>query len=99
MNRYKIHIGKLIQEYVKKKHIKSADLAREVGKTRQNMYDLYKRDDIEVKLLLTISDALQHDFIDEIRPQSQKISDLDAIFDSLKTLVKENMNSQIELPH
>jgi hypothetical protein len=56
------------------------------------MYDLYKRDDKEVKLFLTISDALQHDFLDEIHPQNQKISDLDAIFDTLKTMVMEKLN-------
>lgn len=90
MNNSKIHLGQLIQTFVKENNINSADLARKVGKTRQNIYDLYKRDDIEVKLFLAISDALQHDFMDELRP-SHKKSDLDTIFDTLKFLVEEKM--------
>jgi hypothetical protein len=86
-----IHLGKLVQTFVKNNNINSADLARKVGKTRQNIYDLYKRDDIEVKLFLTISDVLQHNFLDEIRPPNQKISDLDTIFDVLKLLVEEKL--------
>jgi len=86
----KIHLGKLIQTFVKENNINSAELARKVGKTRQNIYDLYKRDDIEVKLFLTISDALQHDFIDDLC-LSDKKSDLDVIFDTLKLLVEEKL--------
>jgi len=46
--------------------------------------------DIEVKLFLAISDALQHDFIDDLRPSDKK-SDLDVIFDTLKLLVEEKL--------
>jgi len=68
MNYKKIHIGKLIQSFVKENNINSADLARKIGRTRQNIYDLYKRDDIEVKLLLTISEVLNHNFLEDIYP-------------------------------
>ena len=91
MNYKKIHLGKLIQAFVKENNINSADLARKVGKTRQNIYDLYKRDDIEVKLFLTISDVLQHDFINELRISDEKDADLDIIFDTLKLLVVEKL--------
>jgi len=86
----KIHLGKLIQTFVKENNINSAELARKVGKTRQNIYDIYKRDDIEVKLFLAISDALQHNFMDDLRPVGKK-SDLDAVFDTLKLLVEEKL--------
>jgi len=86
-----IHLGNLIQTFVKENSINSAELARKVGKTRQNIYDLYKRDDIEVKLFLAISDALQHDFIDELYPSNQKNLNLDAVFDTLKLLVEEKL--------
>ena len=91
MSYKKIHLGKLIQTFVRENNINSADLARKVGKTRQNIYDLYKRDDIEVKLFLAISDALQHDFIKELRPSGKKDLDLDTIFDTLKLLVEEKL--------
>ena len=91
MNYQKIHLGKLIQTFVKENNINSADLARKVGKTRQNIYDLYKRDDIEVKLFLTISDVLQHNFINDIYPSNNEKSDLDTIFNALKLLVEEKL--------
>ena len=91
MNYQKIHLGKLIQTFVKENNINSADLARKVGKTRQNIYDLYKRDDIEVKLFLTISDVLQHNFMNDIYPSNNKKSDLDTIFNALKLLVEEKL--------
>jgi len=92
MNYKKIHLGKLIQAFVKENNINSAELARKVGKTRQNIYDLYKRDDIEVKLFLAISEALQHNFIDELLLSNKnRNSDLDTVFDTLKLLVEEKM--------
>ena len=86
-----VHLGKLIQTFVKENNINSAELARKVGKTRQNIYDLYKRDDMEVKLFLTISEALHHNFIDELYPSNKKTSNLDTIFDALKLLVEEKL--------
>jgi hypothetical protein len=93
MNYPEIHLGKLIQSFVKKNNINSADLARKLGKTRQNIYDLYRRDDIEVKLFLAISDILQHDFINELRSSNEEKPDLDldSVFDTLKLLVAEKM--------
>ena len=91
MSYKKIHLGKLIQAFVKENNINSADLARKVGKTRQNIYDLYKRDDVEVKLFLAISDALQHSFIEDLCPSDKNTPDLDTIFDTLKLLVKERL--------
>ncbi len=94
MNYKKVHLGKLIQEFVKENNINSADLARKIGKTRQNVYDLYKRDDIEVKLFLSISEVLQHDFINELCPSMQKNSNIDVIFDALKLIVEEKLREK-----
>jgi hypothetical protein len=98
MNYQEIHLGKLIQSFVIKNNINSADLARKLGKTRQNIYDLYKRDDIEVKLFLAVSDILQHDFIDELRSSNEKKTDfnLDSVFDTLKLLVAEKLKEKFE---
>ena len=73
-------------------HISSADLARKIGKTRQNIYDLYKRDDIEVKLFLTISEVLNHNFFEDIYPQKNTPNTIDTVFDALKELVKEKVS-------
>ena len=88
-----IHIGELIQSFVKENHINSAQLARDVCKTRQNIYDLYKRDDIEVKLLLAISEALNHNFFEDIYPSNKNMQDVnvDNVFAALKELVVERI--------
>ena len=93
MSKNEIHIGKLVKNFVKENHINSAELARKIGKTRQNIYDLYKRDDIEVKLLLTISDALNHNFVNDICPQKKATEvSVDEVMDALKQLVKEKLS-------
>ena len=96
MNRKKIHIGKLIQTFVKENHINSAQLARSIGKTRQNMYDLYQRDDVEVKLVLAISEALKHNFFEDIYPNSGQLNDksIEQVFDVLKDLVAERIREK-----
>ena len=93
MNYKKIHLGKLIQTFVRENNINSAELARKIGKTRQNIYDLYKREDIEVKLFLTISEVLNHDFFADVCPQKKNddIINIDTVFDVLKGLVKEKI--------
>lgn len=92
MSENDIHIGNLIKNFVRENHINSAELARKIGKTRQNIYDLYKRDDIEVKLLLAISEALNHNFVNDIYPQkSASEVSVDVVMDTLKQLVKDKM--------
>jgi predicted DNA-binding protein YlxM (UPF0122 family) len=93
MDYKKIHIGKLIQSFVKQNDISSSELARKIGKTRQNIYDLYKRDDVEVKLLLTLSDALDHNFIEDIYPTTNKTADINLVFDTLKQVVSEKLQA------
>jgi hypothetical protein len=90
-----IHIGKLIQSFVKENHINSAQLARDIRKTRQNIYDLYKRDDVEVKLLLSISEVLKHNFFEDIYPSKKNIDNIDVVFDALKELVAERISKKV----
>ena len=86
----KIHIGNIVKDYVLKHNVNTSELARKIGKTRQNLYDFYKREDVEVKLLLTISEALNHDFFEDIKP-ARKNADVDRVFDVLKEVIKERM--------
>ena len=90
MKTKEIHIGNIVKDYVLKHNINTAELARKIGKTRQNLYDFYKREDVEVKLLLTISEALNHDFFEDIKP-NRKNADVDRVFDVLKEVIKERM--------
>ena len=93
MSKNEIHIGKLVKNFVKENHINSAELARKIGKSRQNIYDLYKRDDIEVKLILAISEALNHNFINDICAQgTASETTVDEFMDALKQIVKERIS-------
>ncbi|MDR0573674.1 MAG: helix-turn-helix transcriptional regulator [Tannerella sp.] len=96
MNYKNIHIGKLIQSFVKQNNMSSADLARKAGKTRQNIYDLYKRDDVEVKLLLTLCDVLQHNFIEDLYPTKKNDTPviIDKVFDAIKELIEEKIKEK-----
>jgi predicted transcriptional regulator len=62
MSAKEIHIGQLIKKVVRESNIKDVDFAKKISKSKQNVYDLYKRNDVEVKLLLTVSQALDYDF-------------------------------------
>jgi len=46
---------------------------------------------MEVKLFLSISEILQHNFIDDLHLSDEKKSDIDTIFDTLKLLVEEKL--------
>ncbi|MDR3048160.1 MAG: hypothetical protein LBU51_11250 [Bacteroidales bacterium] len=92
MNYKRIHIGKLIQTFVKENHINTAELARKLGKTRQNLYDLYKRDDIDVKLFLTISEVLNHDFLADLYEKKEMDCVLNTVLDALKELISEKIS-------
>ena len=62
-----IHIGQLIKSIVRERKIKDVDFAEKIGRSRQNVYDLYKRNDVEVKLLLTAGQVLDYDFFQHFR--------------------------------
>ena len=86
----KIHIGALVKQFVKENNINASELARELGKTRQNLYDLYKRDDVGVKELLSISRVLNHNFLADIQQDKQSIT-VDDVFDALKEVVNQKI--------
>ena len=67
-----IHIGQLIKKIVRENNIKDVEVARRIGKSKQNVYDLYKRNDVEVKLLLTLSQALNYDFFQHLVKQKKQ---------------------------
>jgi len=71
MEKCEIHIGQLIKKVVREKNIRDIDFADLIKKSRQNVYDLYKRNDVEVKLLLTISKALDYDFFQHFSVSKQ----------------------------
>lgn len=61
-----IHIGKLIEEQMKKKKYSTAKLADALGCKRQNIYGIYKRKSIDTNLLVRISQLLEYDFLTNV---------------------------------
>lgn len=70
MEQNEVDIGKLIQKVVRDTGMRDAQFAKLIGKTRQNVYDLYQRSNIDVKFLLTISKVLDYDFFQHFRLKS-----------------------------
>ena len=90
MKQENLHIGKMIKSFVREKPINDVDFAKMIGKSRQNIYDLYNRNDVNVKLLLTISEVLQHNFFKDIY-HDKSHDDVDRVFDALKDIVKQKI--------
>ncbi len=64
MKNNKINIGEEIKKVAKAKFSRDVDFAEKMGKTRQNIYDLYKRETIDVNTLLEICHILSYNFFE-----------------------------------
>ncbi len=59
-----IHIGEEIKKVAKIRFSKDIEFAVKLGKSRQNIYDLYKRQTIDVNTLLDVSRVLSYNFFE-----------------------------------
>ncbi|HIR72135.1 MAG TPA: helix-turn-helix transcriptional regulator [Candidatus Coprenecus pullicola] len=57
-----IHIGQLIEQTLKEQGRTVTWFADRLCCTRPNVYKIFKKDNIDIKLLIRISDILQVDF-------------------------------------
>lgn len=57
-----IHIGKLIEQKFNESGMTKVSFARKLHYERNNIYNIFKMDSINTKLLYNISNALHHDF-------------------------------------
>ncbi len=58
----KMHIGKKIQEAVKKSGMSVTEFAVKINYSRRNIYSIFEKESVDTALLTKISDVLQHDF-------------------------------------
>ena len=62
----KLSIGERIKEiFDQRPNISISDFANYLHCTEQNIYNLFRRKKIEIELLIEVSKALDHDFIEE----------------------------------
>ena len=70
-----IHIGHLIEQELRRQERSVTWLARQLSCDRTNIYDIFRRSNIDTFLLYRISIALHHDFFQyfsqELNPKSE----------------------------
>ena len=65
-NKKSIHYGQAIKTKVKERGMPVAEFARRINQSRNNMYNIFKRKDVNTRLLKTISKVLDYDFIHDL---------------------------------
>ena len=72
----KIHAGEKVKEYFEASGMSVTEFARRLNCHRQNVYDIFKRQNIDLSLLQRISRVLEHDFVTELygMPNNDKIT-------------------------
>lgn len=71
-----IHIGQMIKSVFEESGMSVAEFARRIHTTRSNVYFIFERPSIDMKQLLNICDALEHNFLDDIQIQRSMKSTL-----------------------
>lgn len=67
-----VHIGKLIEQELRKQERTVTWFANKLYCERTNVYSIFKRESIDTALLLRISEILHHNFFDYYIKEIQK---------------------------
>ena len=67
---HRMHIGHLIKKVFDEKGMSVTEFARRINCARPNVYSIFERYDIGVEQLIDISEALDHNFLDDIQLKS-----------------------------
>ena len=59
-------IGNIIEREVRKRGFEITDFADQINCTRQNLYNIFNRANIDIQLLARISKVLEHNFFEDI---------------------------------
>lgn len=62
------HVGKLIRKKIENEGISQAELGRRIHLSRQNVFDILKRETLDTGTLRRISIALNYDFLKLLSP-------------------------------
>ena len=65
-----MNIGKHIEEILRKQGKSAAWLATQIPCERTNVYNIFKRKSLDVRLLMRISVILGHDFFQELSEEA-----------------------------
>lgn len=67
---HRMHIGHLIKSVFDEKGISVTEFARRINCARPNVYSIFERYDLSVEQIIAISEALDHNFLDDIQLRS-----------------------------
>lgn len=98
-----IHIGQMIKAVFDESGMSVAEFARRIHTARSNVYFIFERPSIDMKQLLDICDALEHNFLDDIQLKNGMKSSLcprqihlDLNFDTLNNEKAKQVERLIE---
>ena len=86
MKKNEVHIGNLIQQKMKESSFTVTEFAKRINKTRENAYNIFKRQSIDTELLSKISKVLNYDFFKHFKEREElsDISDYYEYYDLIK---------------
>ena len=61
-----MHIGQHIKEVMRQQGVTATQLSKEICCTRPHIHKIFRKENIDIALLLRISNALKHDFFKDI---------------------------------
>jgi hypothetical protein len=77
----KVDIGYKIKEVFDTRNMKLTDFANELGTVRQNVYRIFKKQDLDTGLLKRVSEVLNHNFFQYYVTSSENLYSKEAIED------------------
>lgn len=66
-----VHVGKRIKEELEASSMSVSEFSRRLNCHRQNVYNIFKRQNVDMDLLQRISDVLEYDFMSELFAMKQ----------------------------
>lgn len=87
-----LHLGKKIREHAKLKGIKHTELAQRINTSKQNIQNIYRRESIDVLLLVRICNVLEYNFFEDylLQLEFDTSNEVKKEVNKLKQLLQEN---------
>jgi transcriptional regulator with XRE-family HTH domain len=93
-----VHIGQKIKRIIEKKGITISSFGKRINKSRENVYDIFKRRTIDTGLLTDISKVLEHDFFqyysDFHEEEIDRLKEENTMLRDMNKLLKEKIKTQ-----
>ncbi len=68
-----MHIGQHIKQVMREKNITATQLAKDICCTRPHIHKIFRKDNLDISLLLHISKALKHDFFKDLSEKYKQL--------------------------